>query len=69
MTWRKRAVAVRVNSADYQTFVPADDGTVQYKHCTVPSSAGVGVISRLNIRGHRLLKKVITSSHRQCKCC
>ncbi len=42
---------------------------VRYKCCTVLSSAGVGLISKLNWRGQQLQNKVIMSSQLQYNCC
>jgi hypothetical protein len=40
---------------------------VRYKCCDVLSSAGVGLVSKLNVREHHLQNKVIMSSQLQCK--
>jgi hypothetical protein len=39
---------------------------VRYKYFTLLSYAGVGAISKLNLQGHHLQNKVITSSQLRC---
>ncbi len=41
----------------------------RYKGCTIPSLAGVDLISKLKLQEHPLQNKMITSSQLQYKCC